>query len=143
MAPQTISLLASIALATMRFCLLTVALVCAPLAAAAKIQGHRSARGLWPEYFAGVLRLGVDVLELVTVLSKDDVVVVAHDAALNPNLVPNARGAWGSGLLPTFRQIIFADLQLLDIGRAKPLSPVAKRFPSQHGVDGERFAQLE
>ena len=147
MAPQTISLLASIALATMRFYLLTVALVCAPLAAAAEIQGHRGARGLWPENslaaFAGVLRLGVDVLELDTVLSKDDVVVVAHDAALNPNLVRNARGAWGSGLLPTFRQINFADLQLLDIGRAKPLSPVAKRFPSQHGVDGERFAQLE
>ena len=124
MAPPTMNLLASIALATMRFDLLLAALVCAPLAPAVEIQGHRSARGLWPENtlaaFAGALNIGVDVLELDTMLSKDDVVVVAHDAVLNPNMVRNARGAWISGRLPTFRQLNFADLQLFDIGWAKP-----------------------
>jgi glycerophosphoryl diester phosphodiesterase len=48
------------------------------------LQGHRGARGLAPENtlaaFDTALALGVTTLELDTLLTLDDVVVIAHDA---------------------------------------------------------------
>jgi len=52
------------------------------------IQGHRGARALLPENtipaFLLALDMGVDTLELDTVISKDSMVVVSHDPYLNP-----------------------------------------------------------
>ena len=59
-------------------------------AAAFDLQGHRGARGLAPENtlpaFAAALSLGVSTLELDTAITKDGVVVVSHDARLNPEI---------------------------------------------------------
>ena len=56
-----------------------------------EIQGHRGARGLWPENtlpgFARTLELGVDVLELDVGLTADGVPVLHHDQALRPDTV--------------------------------------------------------
>ena len=54
------------------------------------LQGHRGARGLFPENtlagFAGALAIGVDALELDVALTADGVVVVTHDPTLNPDI---------------------------------------------------------
>lgn len=56
-----------------------------------EIQGHRGARGLWPENtipgFARTLELGVDVLELDVALTADGVPVLHHDQSLNAGTV--------------------------------------------------------
>lgn len=56
-----------------------------------EIQGHRGARGLWPENtlpgFARTIELGVDVIELDVGLTADGVPVLHHDQALNAGTV--------------------------------------------------------
>jgi len=51
------------------------------------IQGHRGARGLFPENtitsFIEAIKLGVDTLEMDVVISKDLQVVVSHEAWMN------------------------------------------------------------
>lgn len=58
---------------------------------AVEIQGHRGARGLWPENtvpgFARAIELGVDVLELDVGLTADGVPVLHHDQTLRPDTV--------------------------------------------------------
>jgi glycerophosphoryl diester phosphodiesterase len=60
------------------------------------LQGHRGARGLWPENtlpgFRAAIALGVTSIELDVVLTKDSVPVVFHDLALNPHLVRGPDG---------------------------------------------------
>ena len=63
-----------------------------------ELQGHRGARGLFPENtlvgFAGALAIGVDALELDVAMTADDVVVVTHDPRLNPDVTRTGEGAW-------------------------------------------------
>jgi glycerophosphoryl diester phosphodiesterase len=56
-----------------------------------EIQGHRGARGLWPENtvpgFARTLEVGVDVIELDVALTADGIPVLHHDQALRGDTV--------------------------------------------------------
>jgi glycerophosphoryl diester phosphodiesterase len=58
------------------------------------LQGHRGARGLWPENtlaaFAGAIGLGVDTLELDCGMTRDGVVVVLHDRRVPATLCPGS-----------------------------------------------------
>ena len=60
------------------------------------IQGHRGARGLFPENtlvgFRKTIEMGVTTLELDLGLTKDLVPVVIHDPYINKNLCLNANG---------------------------------------------------
>ncbi|GAA0358486.1 glycerophosphodiester phosphodiesterase [Actinoallomurus spadix] len=90
-----------------------------------EIQGHRGARGLWPENtiagFARTLELGVDVLELDVALTADGVPVLHHDQALNPGTVRD-RGPCrpGDPLYPyagrPIRELTLAQVKTLDAG---------------------------
>ena len=108
--------------------------------------GHRGARGLFPENtlagFAGALALGVDALELDVALTADDVVVVTHDPALNPDHTRDASGAWLSGPGPLIRSLRAADLAAYDVGRLRPHTAYAARFPDQQPRDGARIPLL-
>jgi len=103
-----------------------------------EIQGHRGCRGLRPENtmaaFHHAARLGVDVLELDLGLSKDGVLVVAHDPEVN-----SARCA-GAERLPAqlLRDLTWDQLRSLDCGAKE--NP---RFPAQILVPGERMPRLE
>jgi glycerophosphoryl diester phosphodiesterase len=111
-----------------------------------EVQGHRGARGLWPENtlaaFAGALTLGVSSLELDCGVTRDGVVVVTHDPELNPDLTRDARGDFLSATGPAIVGLTFAQLQSYDVGRLKPGSAYAVRFPAQQPVDGERIPRL-
>jgi glycerophosphoryl diester phosphodiesterase len=114
--------------------------------AALEVQGHRGARGLWPENtlagFAGALRLGVDVLELDVALTADDVVVVTHDPRLNPDLTRGPGGQWLPGVGPAIRSLPLAGLRGYDIGRVDPSSRYGARYTEQQAVDGQRIPTL-
>ncbi len=118
----------------------------ASVATAADLQGHRGARGLAPENtlpaFARALALGVDTLELDTAVTRDGVVVIHHDLALNPEIARDRDGRWLEKKGPPIHALTFAELQQYDVGRLKPGTNYAKRNPDQQPVDGTRIARL-
>ena len=111
-----------------------------PLADAApsiQVHGHRGARAVRPENslpaFTYAIEQGVDVLELDLAVTKDDVLVVSHDAHMNPAF---CAGPAGSQTL--IRQMTLAELQQWDCGaRANPA------FPKQQAVPGTRVPTLQ
>ena len=115
-------------------------------AAALDLQGHRGARGLAPENtiagFARALTVGVTTLELDIAITRDDVLVISHDPALNPDITRSADGRFLETRGPLIRQLTFDELQRYDVGRLKPGTDYARRYPLQQPVDGARIPRL-
>lgn len=110
------------------------------------VQGHRGTRGYLPENtlpaFARALEMGVTTLELDTGVTKDGVVVVHHDRRLNPDVARGPDGKWVSAPGPTVYSLTYAELQRYDVGRIRPGSEYAARFPHQKPLDGTRIPRL-
>ena len=131
--------------------LLGTALLCFSLAASAQktidLQGHRGARGLLAENtlpsFALALQAGVNTLELDVVVTRDDVLVISHDPALNPDITRDAQGHFLSSKGPDIRQLTFEQLQSYDVGRINPASRYAQTFSAQKDQDGVRIPRLK
>jgi glycerophosphoryl diester phosphodiesterase len=109
------------------------------------VQGHRGARGHLPENtlpaFARALEMGVDTLELDVGVTRDGVLVVHHDRGLNPDIARGPEGKWVSRATP-INHLTYAELQRYDVGRLRPGSEYAKRFPQQRPLDGTRIPRL-
>ncbi len=112
-----------------------------------EIQGHRGARGLMPENtlpaFAKAISIGVDVLELDTAVTADGVVVVSHDPQLSSEFTRSANGAWITPPGPVIAALPLSEIKRFDVGRIRPDSDYAKRFPDQTPVDGTPIPTLE
>src|ERR1043165_5885432 len=110
------------------------------------LQGHRGTRGLAPENtlpaFAKALSLGVTTLEMDAAITKDDVVVISHNPALEPDITRGPDGAWLAGRGPPIQDLNYEELGRYDIGRIKPGTKYAADFPEQVPVDGTRFPRL-
>lgn len=126
--------------------LAVLALAPALAAQAFDLQGHRGARGTAPENtlpgFAAALALGVATLELDTGVTRDGVVVIHHDRRLNPDIARGPDGRWLEAPGPLLRDLQFAELQRFDVGRLRPGSDYAARFPDQVPADGVRVPRL-
>jgi glycerophosphoryl diester phosphodiesterase len=109
------------------------------LACAFDLQGHRGARGLAPENtlpaFAAALSIGVSTLELDTAITKDGVVVVSHDARLNPDITRGTDGRWLNPPTRAVRELTLDELGHFDVGRIKPGSEYSYRYPDQVRMD--------
>lgn len=116
-------------------------------AMAIDLQGHRGARGLAPENtlpgFERAIALGVTTLELDVGVTRDGVVVVHHDRALNPDLARGPDGQWVKAPAPTIFSLTFEQLKTYDVGRLRPGSEYSSRFKDQKPVDGARIPKLE
>jgi glycerophosphoryl diester phosphodiesterase len=110
------------------------------------LQGHRGARGLWPENtlagFERTVALGVRTLELDCAVTRDGLAVVSHDPCLNPEHTRDANGRYLDGTGPAICTLDYAALRGYDVGRIRPGSAYAAEFPSQRPVDGERIPRL-
>jgi glycerophosphoryl diester phosphodiesterase len=110
------------------------------------LQGHRGARGLAPENtlpaFERALALGVTTLELDAGVTRDGVVVIHHDPALNPDIARDASGAWLPQRGPALHSLTWQQLQAYDVGRLKPGTDYARQHPEQQPVDGTRIPRL-
>ncbi len=111
------------------------------------VIGHRGAAGLMPENtltgFARACELGVDAVELDVLVSADGEAVVYHDFHLKPELTRKPDGLWLNSDGPlAIKDMSLVDLKAYDVGRLKPGSRYARRYPDQQAVDGERIPTL-
>jgi glycerophosphoryl diester phosphodiesterase len=113
---------------------------------ALEFLGHRGARGLAPENtlagFARGLAVGVSGFELDCAVTRDGVVVIYHDAVLNPDITRGPDGKWLETTGPAIWTLTYEELQRYDVGRIKPKSGYEQRFPGQKPVDGTRIPRL-
>lgn len=111
-----------------------------------ELQGHRGARGLFPENtlegFISTVALGVDAIELDIAVTADRVPVVFHDVALNGDIVRGPDGAWLNGQGPLLRSLTLAALARYNVGRLRPGSRAAAAHPQQVPCDGARVPTL-
>lgn len=105
------------------------------------VQGHRGARGTFPENtlpaFHHAIELGVKAVELDIVVARDHALMVAHDLLLNP-----AIQRWKDGRTVDSTQTVYSlgagQLRELDCGAIK--NP---RFPYQRTVPGAVMPTLD
>lgn len=100
-----------------------------------RIYGHRGARGVWPENtFLGIKNafdLGLQVVELDVLVTKDLIPVVTHNAALKADTTRDHGGNWLEKRGPKIYDLTYADLQQYDVGAIRPGSDYAAEFPDQ------------
>lgn len=110
------------------------------------LQGHRGARALAPENslagFELALKHGVSTLELDIAITRDGVLVIHHDLALNPDVTRDANGRWLDTPSAPISTMSFAELQRYDIGRLRPGSRYGANYPQQQAIDGTRIPRL-
>ena len=107
------------------------------LSVARRRPEHRQAPAV-----AGPDETGVTTLEMDCAITKDGVVVVSHDPALNPDITRGPDGRWLHKTGPAIWSLTYAELQRYDVGRLNPSNPYAKRWPGQRPVDGTRIPRL-
>ncbi|MGH7119909.1 MAG: glycerophosphodiester phosphodiesterase family protein [Acetobacteraceae bacterium] len=112
-----------------------------------RIIGHRGARGLFPENtIEGIhasLASGVTRFEIDVGVTADGVAVVYHDPLLNPDITRGPDGAWLAEGGPPLCTLKLAELHRFDVGRIRPGSAYAARYPEQEPADGARIPTLE
>jgi glycerophosphoryl diester phosphodiesterase len=92
--------------------------------------------------FERAIAMGVDTLEMDVGVTRDGVVVIHHDRRLNPDVARGPDGKWVSKPAPTIHSLTYAELQRYDVGRIRPDSEYARRFPHQKPIDGTRIPRL-
>ena len=111
-----------------------------------ELIGHRGARSLFPENtiagFQAALAAGVRSFEIDIAMTRDGVLVLSHDPCLSPDLTRNASGAWIRSAHIAIRGMTLAQLGSFDVGRLRPQSRTARRFPRQMAMDGGRDPNL-
>jgi glycerophosphoryl diester phosphodiesterase len=111
------------------------------------LQGHRGARGLYPENtiegFEAASRLGFRSFEVDIAVTRDGVPVLHHDPHLNPDTARTGDGAWLPARGPLLRDLTLTDLAIYDVGRIRPGSAYAATYPTQTPHDGARIPTLE
>ena len=110
------------------------------------LQGHRGIRGLAPENtlegFRRTLATGVNTLELDIAITRDGVLVISHDRALNLDVTRGPDGKYLEGKRPVIAELSYAELQTYDVGRLRAGSKYATEFSEQVPVDGARIPRL-
>lgn len=115
-------------------------------AAAFDLEGHRGARGRFPENtlpaFAFALGTGVSTLELDTAVTRDGIVVVSHNRRLNPDITRGPDGRWIEPPGAIIRSLDLAELKRHDVGTLRPGTRYAAAFPNQQAVPGTPIPTL-
>jgi len=103
-----------------------------------EVHGHRGARAIYPENtlvgFQYALNSGADALELDVVVTKDDVLIVAHDVFVNKKICKTSLK--GKNIL--FRSLTLQEVKNIDCGSIQ-----SSKFPNQRLVPGEKIPTLE
>ncbi|MDP2385074.1 MAG: glycerophosphodiester phosphodiesterase family protein [Bacteroidota bacterium] len=123
----------------------------APKTKEINIIGHRGARGLFPENtlssFVEAVRLGVDALELDVVISKDNQVVVSHEAWMNEEFCTRPDGITvepNSKEKYNLYKMDYEEIRKYDCGKRGNLNfPTQKAIPEYKPLLGEVISTIE
>ena len=101
-----------------------------------EIQGHRGARGLYPENtlsgFIEAVKLGVNLIEMDVVISKDNKVIVSHEPWMNPDFCTKPNGQDienNSNKKYNLYNMDYGEIVQYDCGKKSNL-----KFPSQRSI---------
>ena len=112
-----------------------------------RVIGHRGAAGLAPENtlaaFSKACETEVDAVELDVLLTKDQKIVVHHDFILKSDIARTPDGKWLPVDGPAVNTLTLDELKTYDVGRLKPGTRYAGRYPEQAPADGERIPTLD
>lgn len=101
--------------------------------------------GAWPdnslEGALACLQAPVDGIEIDVQLTADGHVVAHHDYRLAPDQT-RLGGAWLDAPGPPIRTMTLAELARYDVGRARPTSETAARYPARLDLDNVRVPTL-
>ena len=111
-----------------------------------RVVGHRGARGDFPENsmigFEFALSIGIDLLELDVLLTKDGVPVITHDYKLNGAAIRGFDGKFIGEQETKVTSLHIEELKGFDIGRLDQHSDYGRRFPEQAQLDGVHIPRL-
>lgn len=111
------------------------------------VVGHRGAAGLAPENtlaaFSKACEIGVNAVELDVLQTLDRKIIVHHDYRLKPEIARNPDGKWLTRDGPAINTLTIDELKAFDVGRLKPGTRYARRYPDQKPADGERIPTLD
>jgi len=84
--------------------------------------------------------LGLDWIELDVMTTADGVLCVHHDYRLKPEMTRTSEKQWlNSQADIPIKSLSFKELQTYDVGRLKPHTEYARKYPDQRAIDGERI----
>jgi glycerophosphoryl diester phosphodiesterase len=115
------------------------------------IQGHRGARGLYPENtlrgFIEAVKLGVNAIELDVVISADKKVVVSHEAWMNEDFCSLPDGTpveKGTGKNYNLYKMRYTEIKKFDCGKmANAEFPMQMAIPSYKPLLNEVITYVE
>lgn len=112
-----------------------------------RLHGHRGARGIWPENtiagFKGTFDIGVQVVELDVLLTKDNIPVVTHNPILMPATTRGPDGQWLTSDGLNVSDLSYAELCNYDIGGIRSGTEYAKSYSEQAFMYGLRIPTLD
>ncbi len=103
------------------------------------VEGHRGARGKYPENtlpaFKYALKVGVDVLELDVMITKDSQIVLSHDPAFSPqNCTFKGKNPAPQGPMALIKNLTLKQVKQYDCGgKVNQINP---NFPHQKKIPG-------
>ena len=111
-----------------------------------RIVGHRGARGLFPENsmvgFENILKMGVTLIELDVVFSKDKTPIITHDHTINPSTSRDVDGEFVNENIKV-SSLTVEQIKNYEIGRLDLDSDYGRRFPEQAQLDGIYMPTLQ
>lgn len=111
------------------------------------LYGHRGARGLLPENtlpaYRAAMAIGVDYLDMDVGMTREGVLVVVHDLALDPDITRDPEGHWLTDHHHYIHDMSLSEIKRYDVGAIKPGSHYAMLFPDQRAIPGTRIPTLE
>lgn len=111
------------------------------------IEGHRGARGLYPENtitaFIEAVKLGVNTLEMDVVVSKDNQLVVSHEPWFNTDICSTPNGKSVEGKINLY-QLTYDEIKKYDCGsRGNPKFPEQKKISERKPLLSEVIDTVE
>ncbi|MFN0024344.1 MAG: glycerophosphodiester phosphodiesterase family protein [Parvularculaceae bacterium] len=112
-----------------------------------RIVSAAGCAGLYPpNTLAGVqaaLYHGADIVEVDVAITSDSKLIARHNLRLNPGFDRDARGDWVKPPYAAIRDLTYAELQSIDVGRPRPGSHYERIFPEMSPLDGARIPLVE
>ena len=122
-------------------------LLCAGIANASSVDiyAHRGYRAIAPENtlpaYQDAFKIGVDVIDVDVQMTKDKVLIVAHDLTLNKDITKDENNHWIMKSIP-IKSLTLDELKSYDVGSIKPDSKTSNMYPNHQNIKNVHMPTL-